>query len=440
MSPSKIRCGALILLLGGVCAAAPPAPAPPIPLTLDECVALAVRNNLSVLLAKAMTESARGRVLQSASALLPHLTGQLSETRTFRADLRALIGFQSPELVGPWNDFEARVHLVLEVFDLPSILRLKSSGADDRASAMEERLAGEQVAAAATLSYVELFRARRAIASAEADLALATDLRRLAQDEKGAGVAAGIDVARAKTREAERKLALLEARNIAAQSEVRLQRVTGLSLDRGVALKDEPAFAPLEPPPVEAAIQAASQERWELRIASERLSAAQSQWRSEQAARLPSVVLTGDAGLSGPAANSQARTTGSAGAALQVPFFTGGAISGRVREADGRRAAIEAKLKDWRSQVEEDVRLALIDLVDAVERVKTSLEVERLAEDELAMGRDRFTAGVADNLELLNAQAALSHARSDRIRAMALYQTARVNLALSLGRMRDFRF
>jgi outer membrane protein TolC len=90
--------------------------------------------------------------------------------------------------------------------------------------------------------------------------------------------------------------------------------------------------------------------------------------------------------------------------------------------------------------VEEDVRLALIDLDAAVERVKTSMEVERLAEDELAMVRDRFMAGVADNLELLNAQTALSHARNDRIRAMALYQTVRINLALALGRMRDFRF
>ena len=131
-----------------------------------------------------------------------------------------------------------------EVFDLPSILRLKSSNADDRAAAMEESLASEQVAAAATLAYVELFRARQAIASAQADVDLALSLRQLAEDKKHAGTAAGIDVARAKTREAEEKLALLEARNVAQEAEVRLQRVVGLPLERGVVLKDAPGFAP----------------------------------------------------------------------------------------------------------------------------------------------------------------------------------------------------
>ena len=129
-----------------------------------------------------------------------------------------------------------------------------------------------------------------------------------------------------------------------------------------------------------------------------------------------------------------------AGAALELPIFAGGAITGRVREADGRRAAAESKLVDLGAQVEEDVRLALIDLIDAVERVDTASEVEELAEDELGMARDRFAAGVADNVELLDSQAALTHARNARVSALARYQAARISLALALGRMKDFTF
>jgi outer membrane protein TolC len=435
----------LVLSLPLLAAAAPPAPEPPIELTLQECVALAVRNNLSVLLAKADTAAARARVLRSASALLPSLTGVLSQTRIFKENLLAQ-GFAPflsqgfPEELGPWNDFEARLRLVAAVFDLPSVLRLKSAKADDRAAAMEESLAAEQVAAAATLAYVELFRARQAIASAQADVDLALSLRQLAEDKKHAGTAAGIDVARAKTREAEEKLALLEARNVAQQSEVRLQRVAGLPLQRGVALKDTPGFAPSEAPQAEAALQAARAQRWELRIAEERFSAARAQWRAEQSQRLPMIALTGDVGLSGTDQQSQIRTTGSAGAVLQLPLFTGGDITGRVREADARQAAADSRLSDMRAQVEEDVRLALIDLGSAVERVDTASEVERLAEDELAMARDRFAAGVADNVELLDSQTALTHARDAQVSALARYQAARIGLALALGRMKDFIF
>jgi len=437
-----VRRGLALLLLPGLSAAAPPAPEPPVALGLEDCVALAVRNNLAVRLAQADTAAARGRVLQSASSLLPRLTGSLRQLRTFKEDLPSM-GFTGggfPELLGPWNDFEARVRLVQEVFDLPAILRLKSASADDRAAAMEGNLAEEQVAAAAALAYVELFRARQAIASARADVDLATSLRQLAEDKKGAGTAAGIDVARSKTREAEEKLAWLEARNVAEEAQVRFQRVVGLPLNRGVILKDEPGFKPSEPSQVETAILAAQADRWELRIAAARLAAARSWWRAEEAARLPSVALTGDVGLSGPDPDSRARTTGSAGAALQVPLFSGRAIEGRVREADGRRAAAEARLEDLRGRVEEDVRLALIDLGAAVERVDTATEVERLADNELAMARDRFAAGVADNVELLNSQTALTHARDAGIVALARFHIARVNLALALGRMRDFRF
>jgi len=227
---------------------------------------------------------------------------------------------------------------------------------------------------------------------------------------------------------------------VAQEAEVRLQRVVGLPLDRGVVLQDAPGFAPAEPPQSEAALQAARADRWELRIAAERLDAARGQWRAEQTQRLPDIVLTGDVGLSGPDPDSRARTTGSAGAALQIPIFAGGAITGRVREADGRRAAVESRLADLRAQVEEDVRLALIDLGASVERVDTASEVARLADDELAMARDRFTAGVADNVELLNSQTALTHARDAQVSALARYQAARVSLALALGRMKDFTF
>ncbi|MCX5795493.1 MAG: TolC family protein [Elusimicrobia bacterium] len=442
MRPRSLLRAAACLLLPAALWAAPPAAMPPLDLSLQECVALAVQNNLSVRLAKAGTAAARGRVLQSSAALLPRLTGSMSEVRTYKENLAAM-GFSGggfPELIGPFNTFDARIRAVAEVFDLPSILRLKSSGADDRAAALEERLAVEQVAAAAALAYVELFRARQAIASAEADVGLSLSLRQLAEDKKHAGTAAGIDVARAKTREAEEKLALLEARNVAQEAEVRLLRVVCLPLDRSVVLKDAPSFAPSEPLQTEAALQAARADRWELRIAEERFSSARSQWRAEQSQRLPSVVLTGDVGLSGPDPDYRARTTGSAGAALQLPIFAGGAITGRVREADSRKAAAEARLDSLRAQVDEDVRLAIIDLGAAVERVDTASEVARLAEDELAMARDRFAAGVADNVELLNSQTALTHARDVRVSSLARYQAARISLALALGRMKDFAF
>jgi outer membrane protein TolC len=93
-----------------------------------------------------------------------------------------------------------------------------------------------------------------------------------------------------------------------------------------------------------------------------------------------------------------------------------------------------------KGQVEEDVRLALSALHTTVERVRAADEAFRLAQRELEMSRDRFRAGVADNLEVISAQTSLANARDDQVQALAAYNAARLNLAASLGRAEAFRW
>jgi outer membrane protein len=64
----------------------------------------------------------------------------------------------------------------------------------------------------------------------------------------------------------------------------------------------------------------------------------------------------------------------------------------------------------------------------------------RLAERELEMSRDRFRAGVADNLEVITAQVSLANARLAQVTALAQHNAARLNLAAALGRAETFRW
>jgi outer membrane protein len=93
-----------------------------------------------------------------------------------------------------------------------------------------------------------------------------------------------------------------------------------------------------------------------------------------------------------------------------------------------------------RGQVEQDVRLALATLRTAAAQVRASDEGVRLAERELAMARDRFRAGVGDNLEVTSAQTALANARDAQVTALAQYNAARLNLAAATGRAEAFRW
>ncbi|HKC88109.1 MAG TPA: TolC family protein, partial [Blastocatellia bacterium] len=61
-------------------------------------------------------------------------------------------------------------------------------------------------------------------------------------------------------------------------------------------------------------------------------------------------------------------------------------------------------------------------------------------ERELEQSRDRFSAGVGDNIEVLNAQTALENARNAQVSALTAYNSARINLAAALGRSETFRW
>jgi len=79
------------------------------------------------------------------------------------------------------------------------------------------------------------------------------------------------------------------------------------------------------------------------------------------------------------------------------------------------------------------VDVALLDLRSAQAQQAVAAEQLRLAADELAQSRERFRAGVAGNIEIINAQSNLIRARDTDIDARFAAATARVSLARAAG-------
>ena len=422
--------------VAGAVTSAPPA------LTLAQAIQLAIQNNLTDKLAKAATEQARGQAIQAAAGLLPHLTGSLSQSRIFKLNLAAE-GFPSnstliPQLLGPFNVFDARISLVQNILDFSVIYKARAGLAGRHVAELEERLAREQVATAAALAYFEAQQTTRAVSAAQADLKLAQSLLKLTRDQHQAGVSTGIDVARSETSEAQENLRLIRAQVAAQNADVRLKRVVGLPMDQPVVLPDLPRAPVSELPTPEKAIGQATHDRAEMLVASEAYQASIYNYRSAEAGHLPTLVATADYGFSGNTPDSTART-GSIGGRLNLPIFEGGEIHGRAMEAQGLRDEYESRYNDVRAQIEEDVRLALQNLTAEIQETQTADQAVTLAQRELKMARDRYAAGVGDNIQLLTAQDALDRALDDQVDAVARYDTARVNLAAALGQMETFQ-
>jgi outer membrane protein TolC len=414
-------------------------------LSVSQAIEIATQNNLATLLAKERRREAKGFETETLAGLLPNLSAT-----AYQADLTenlAALGFRKGTIpgftstfIGPFKNFDARARLEQNIFSFSAIRTFQAGRANVRVAEMEEELAREQVAIATSLAYLQASRAGAAIAAAQANVELAQTLVTLAEDQHKVGIATGVDVIRAQTRLAQEQVRQANAQTEYEDAYLQLQRIVGLSLGSSLTLTDPLTFAVETLPGLDTAIAQAAETRPELRVANAQLIFNSYQARAAQAELLPSLEFLADYGVSGITPVTSALPTRRVAIQLNVPIFNGGLTFGKIQVARSQQTEAELQLASIRGQVEDDVRLAFAALRTNEAAVHAADLALNLAEREMDMARDRYRAGVGDNIELVTAQAALSNARLDRVNALALFNAARLNFAASQGRARLFHW
>jgi outer membrane protein TolC len=414
-------------------------------LSFEQAIQLAIENNLATLLAHERRNEARGVKQQSLSPLLPNISGvayqaNLTENLVALGFTPGSITGINSTFLGPFKNFDARVLLTQTIFDLSAIRSYQAGRTGVHVAELREGLAREQVASGTGLIYLEALRADATVVAAQANVDLAQALLKLAQDQRNAGVATGVDVTRAQTRLAEQQVRLAQAQTTSEQARLDLQRVVGLPLGSSLTLSDQLRFTEEPLPSVETAVAQAGENRREVQVAEEQNRVSRLERQAARAEYLPSVEFVSDYGASGITPNSSDLPTRRVAVQVNIPIFNGGLTRGRLTEAASRERQSELELSNIRGQVEEDVRLALSTLRTASVQVRAADESVMLAQRELEMARDRFKSGVGDNLEVVTAQTSLASARDAQVTALAQHNAARLNLAAALGRAEGFRW
>ena len=429
-----------LFLLGAALAA----PAQPLRLTLAQAVEQALRNNLQTRLAQERTTEAQARRDVVRSALLPQVSGAMYQTN-LTANLAAEgLSAQTfpgiPAFIGPFSRFDARFQAAQSLFNLASLRRYQAAGIGARVTEEARRLAEERITAATAMAYIGLLEAGQSVAAAEANVALSKRLLELAANQRNAGIATGLDVARAETRLAAQQVQLAQAQTGLDTAQLNLLRLIGAPLGSMVSPADTMRFEPRMPPETGDAIRRALDDRVELRIAAEQLRLAQAERSAALAEWAPSVAAFGEYGSSGLKPNEVNLPTRAIGIRVDVPVFNGGRTKAEVQAATSQVRQAEMQLSDLRSGVEKDVRQALDLMRTRDQQMRAAQKNFQLAERELALAQDRFQNGVADNIELTSAQTALENARQVLVASLAQFNMARLNLDSALGRAGEFQF
>ena len=417
----------------------------PLQLSLKRAVEIATspEGSTQVQLSAEALKQARARSGQARAALLPDLEASFSDQNQTR-NLAALgitsvhlpiPGFQFPTLVGPFTTMDARATVSESVFDFSSIRRFQASRVAVSAARSDVDSTQEQVAAQVARAYLAAIRSDTDVQTAKANVTLSQAVLTQTENQKKAGTGTGIEVTRAKVQLANDEQRLLVAGNERRRAYLQLLRAMGLRLDTEVELTDGLRYVPVDAVTLEQAKAQAVKERPDYRAQTERESNARLQASATKMERLPSLAAFGDYGSIGTGLNN-ALPTRTYGFSLRVPVFDGGRRDAHRAEVASQYRAEKVRTNDLKEQVELEVRLALDGLHSADDQVKVAQEGLQLAENELAQARRRYEGGVANSLEVTDAQTRLERARDNKTAALYNYNAARIDLAEALGEVR----
>src|SRR5262249_3346502 len=152
-----------------------------------------------------------------------------------------------------------------------------------------------------------------------------------------------------------------------------------------------------------------------------------------RAERKPSLSVSADYGVN-KAEGTPTYQTYFIGANLRVPIWEGGRSDGRIEQADATLRQRRAELEALRGGGEAAVRTAPQARQAAAPQPEAAHAQLRVTTDNLARPRQRFDAGISDNLAVVQSQELVAAAQLDRINAVLAHNLAKLDLARAIGR------
>ena len=403
-------------------------------LTLHEALVRGLRFNLGTISQGAAVMQAQGQRQVARSSLLPNLNAAISEEFE-RLNLRTM-GVESNTfpLTATFNFFDARAaRLNQSVFDLVRIENLHSASENLKANIKMAQNARDLVVLAVAGSYLQIVATRARIAAATAQVETSQAVYVQAADRFAEGLNARIDTTRSQVQLQTEQQRLRSLQADMETQKLRLARIIGLALGQPFTVADEYSYSPVTELTQDTAMQRAYQTRPDLESAAAGVKAAEAAVKAARAERLPNLAVTADFGAAGLRPNASSSGVYSVAGTMTIPLYEGGRIHGDIEQANAALSQRRAELDDLRGQVDQDVRQAFIDLNNAADQVGVAKSNVGLAQDTLVQSRDRFTAGVADTVEVVQAEQAVVQADEDYISAEFEHDLAKVSLARAVG-------
>jgi outer membrane protein TolC len=436
------RTAQILLIAAGVLSAAPaPAQTPaPLRITLDEALARAIETSHRLAEGRARQQSAEATVDVERKADDPTVTALAGYTRTNHV---AEFGFGQPvRLIYPDipDNFRTRLELAWPVYTAGRVDALaRAAQAEATASGLDLETTRLDLRLEVARAYWALVTAREAARVLEAGLVTADRSLVDVRNRFEAGLLPPNDVTRSESQRARQELLLIEARGRIETTSLDLRRLIG----EGDTTPIEPADA-LDVPfsedgETQALITEALAQRPELGALTARADGVDARIEAIATQRRPNLAVVSGVDYARPNPRIFPRRTTfeeswDVSLNLSWQFWDSGRAAAERTEAQFQALSIRERRADVETQVRADVRKQLVELASARAALVPARLAVTAAQETNRVLDDRFEAGVATTLDVLDAQVSVLQAELDRARVLAEIKLSEARLARVLGR------
>lgn len=413
------------------------------PLTLEESIAIALKNSYVINIAKEGSKSAEAQKREALTGFLPKFSTTYSYTRLNQEPNFYFSGFPPAippgyMVTGTIDNYNWIIEARQPLFAGGGILANYQAGqiAEDSAR-IEETAKYLDVVQDVRIAYFNILRMQRLLATAGQQVEMLGAHCDVAENFFRVGLIPKNDMLQAEVALANGKQTLVKAQNALELTRARLNTILKREIWSTVEVIDILDYQPLKQSFPEC-LDIAAQHRPELKIAALKTQQAGKMVRAAQSEFFPAVSLVGNYARFGDTAavsgtQYKDRETWQVMAVASWNFWEWGKTKFRVDAGKARENQALDQSRELNDQIALEIRNAYLVLQEAESQIAVSQKVIEQAQENFRISEARYKERVARSTEVLDAQTLLTKAKAEYANALADYNIAYARLQRSMG-------
>ena len=252
------------------------------------------------------------------------------------------------------------------------------------------------------------------------------------QAQYDVGVVAKVDVLRSQVELANAKQTLIQAENSYQVAEANMNKIVGLPMDTNLKLDNLLVYNAYDKN-MDDCLAYAAEHRPELMQAKYNVDAAKGALMVARSGHMPQVAAQASQNWKSNSWPGDDNDNWAVGLSVEMNVFDTGVTLSKIHGAEADLKKAQETYRDTVDSVNLDVRSNYLGLREAEKRISTTKLAVEQADEDYRIAQLRYMSGVGTNTDVLDAQVALTQAKTNYTQALYDYNTSKTALETSIG-------